>query len=310
MKDKLASPLAGIIPPLITPLLSDATLDEPSLARLLEHVIAGGVHGVFILGTTGEAPSLAAAVKRRLIESTCAIVAGRIPVLVGISETCAAESVDLAEHASRCGADAVVLAPPYYYPLSQTQLLEYLDYLTPRLTLPLFLYNQPFAGSPVFALPTLRAALQHSGIAGLKDSSGDLVYFQTLLQEFGGRDGFALLTGSEPLLAASLLLGAHGGVCGTAQLIPHLYVSLYNAATGGDLVATRELHRQVLQAAGALTGASPEPCGILPALKYALSRRGLCRDILAQPLRPLTAGQQTALQRKLDEVDVFHEVET
>src|SRR4051812_43501002 len=112
-KNKL---LEGIVPPLITPLLSHDQLNEPGLERLIEHVLAGGVHGLFILGTSGEAPSLSYRLRRELIARTCQLVAGRVPVLVGITDTSIVEALGVARSAAEAGAQAVVASTPYYFP--------------------------------------------------------------------------------------------------------------------------------------------------------------------------------------------------
>ena len=104
--------LQGIVPPLITPLSARDALDVEGLERLLDHVIKGGVSAVFILGTTGEAPSLSYRLRREMITQTVRIVSGRIPVLVGVTDTAFVESVDLAQYAADCGADAAVLTTP------------------------------------------------------------------------------------------------------------------------------------------------------------------------------------------------------
>ena len=117
--------LSGIIPPLVTPLTARDELDHNGLARLLDHVMDGGVSGVFILGTTGEAPSLSYRLRRELISTVARHVNGRIPVLVGVTDTAFVESVDLAKHACDAGADAVVLTTPYYFPAGQTELTSY-----------------------------------------------------------------------------------------------------------------------------------------------------------------------------------------
>ncbi len=164
-------PLTGIIPPLITPLHSRDALDVAGLERLVEHVLAGGVHGLFVLGTTGEAPSLSYRLRRELIERVCRQVAGRVPVLVGITDTAFVEAVHLAQFAAEAGAQALVLAPPYYFPNSQPELLEYVQHLAPELPLPLFLYNMPTHTKTIFDVETVRCAMEIPNIVGLKDSS-------------------------------------------------------------------------------------------------------------------------------------------
>jgi 4-hydroxy-tetrahydrodipicolinate synthase len=106
----------GIIPSIVTPLRERDTLDVADLERLIEHILAGGVHGLFILGTTGEGPSLSYRLRKELIERTCRLVKGRVPVLVGITNTAFQESLNVARWAADASADALVVAPPYYLP--------------------------------------------------------------------------------------------------------------------------------------------------------------------------------------------------
>ncbi len=127
----MAEPLKGIVPPLVTPLQNRDSLDEPGLERLIEHVIAGGVSGLFILGTTGEAQSLSYRLRRELITRVCQQVQNRLPVLVGITDTAFEESLHLARFAADAGATQLVLSTPYYFPAGQTELTEYIRHLVP-----------------------------------------------------------------------------------------------------------------------------------------------------------------------------------
>jgi len=181
-------PLRGIVPPMITPLRGRDELDAAGLERLIEHILAGGVSGLFILGTTGEGPSLSYRVREQLIERTCRQVAGRVPVLVGITDTAFVESLNGARWAADAGADAVVVAPPYYLPEGQPELQEYLDHLLPELPLPLFLYNMPALTKVSFELATVRRAMDDPRIVGLKDSSGNMIYFHQAVGLHQGMD--------------------------------------------------------------------------------------------------------------------------
>ena len=134
-------PLSGIIPPLVTPLKDNETLDIESLERLIEHLIAGGVHGLFILGTTGEEQSLSYDVRKQMIKESCRINKGRLPLLACITDTSIVESIKLAKVAADCGADGVVSAPPYYFATGQPELAQFYEELVPQLPLPVFLYN-------------------------------------------------------------------------------------------------------------------------------------------------------------------------
>jgi 4-hydroxy-tetrahydrodipicolinate synthase len=301
----LPRPLRGIIPPMVTPLLDRDTLDVAGLERLIEDILAGGVHGLFILGTTGEAPSLSQRLRRELIERVCEQVKGRVPVLVGITDTCFVESVNIACKAKDAGAQAVVLAPPYYFPTGQGELLEYLEHLIPELPLPLVLYNMPSYTKLVFEPETVRAAAAITGIVGIKESSGDMVYFRKLLSLLKKQPDFSLLMGHEELLAEAVLEGAHGGVCGGANLVPQLYVDLYNAAYSKDLSTVESLQKKVMQISKAIYGVGKYESSYLKGLKCALSCMGICSDFLAEPFHRFRYAERKVIRRHLEELGIM-----
>ncbi|HEX7653808.1 MAG TPA: dihydrodipicolinate synthase family protein, partial [Verrucomicrobiae bacterium] len=232
----MKAPLNGIVPPMITPLLGRDELDAAGLEKLIEHILAGGVSGLFILGTTGEGPGLSYRLRRELIERACRQVNRRVPVLVGITDTAFVESVNLARVAAEAGADSVVLAPPYYLPEAQPELQEYLDHLVRELPLPLFIYNMPALTKVHIELETVKWAMDNPRIIGLKDSSGDLAYFQAAAELIRQqRPDWPLLIGPEEKLLAALKAGGQGGVSGGANLFPLLYVKTCEAYAAGDM---------------------------------------------------------------------------
>jgi dihydrodipicolinate synthase/N-acetylneuraminate lyase len=305
----LPRPLSGIIPPLVTPLLDRDRLDGEGLERLIEHVLGGGVHGLFLLGTTGEAPGLSHRLRCELVERACAQIAGRVPVLVGITDTSFVESVEMAEHAADAGANGVVLAPPYYFPAGQPELAEYIEHIAPALPLPLYLYNMPSHTKLSFEPETIARALQIPGIAGLKDSSGQMVYFHKIRAIAAARPDFALLVGPEELLAESVLLGAHGGVCGGANLAPRLYVDLYEAARRGDLGRARELHARVMRIATTIYAVGRYGSAYLKGLKCALSCLGICEDYLAEPFQRFGPVERQRIEAHLRDLGLSREGE-
>ena len=300
----LPKPLRGIIPPMITPLLDRDTLDVAGLERLIEHILGGGVHGLFILGTTGEAPSLSSRLCYELIDRTCQLVNGRVPVLVGITDTCFTESVNTANKARDAGAQAVVLAPPYYFPAGQAELLEYLEHLTSELPLPLFLYNMPSYTKADFEPQTVRAAADINGIVGLKDSSGNMVYFHQLQSLLKDHPDFALMVGREELLAETILLGGHGGVTGGANFHPKLYVDLYDAARARDLSTVEALHEKVMRISSAIYRVGQYESSYLKGLKCTLSCLGICNDFLAEPFHRFRNTERDVIRRHLQELGI------
>jgi len=298
----MTQPLTGIVPPLVTPLRDRDTLDEPGLERLIEHVLGGGVSGLFILGTTGEGPSLSYRLRRDLIERTCRQVRGRVPVLVGITDTAVVEALDLARHAAEAGASGLVAAPPYYLPGGQPELREYLRHLVRELPLPLFLYNMPALTKVPFDLDTVRFAMDDPRIVGLKDSSGDMAYFQGAVHLLPQRPDWTLLIGPEERLLDAVLAGGHGGVSGGANLFPALYVALFEACRAGDAARAFRLHAQVLRVSSSLYRIGRHPSAVIKGIKCALSCQGVCDDFMAEPFHRFREGERALVAQRVTEL--------
>ncbi len=303
-KNRLPQPLRGIIPPMVTPLRGRDELDVAGLERLIEHILAGGIHGLFILGTTGEAPSLSHRLRHELIERTCRQVAGRVPVLVGITDTAFVECLSVARTAAETGADAVVVSAPYYFPAGQPELQDYLDHLVAELPLPLFLYNMPSHTKLTFEPETVRRAMDQPKVVGLKDSSYDMPYFHDLCALLPARPDWTLLIGPEELLAEGVLLGGHGGVCGGANLCPRLYVELYEAARDRRIDRMLELHHAVHRLIQTVYSVGQHRSSFIKSLKCALSCLGICDDFLAEPFRRFRPEQRAQVQQHLEEAGI------
>ncbi len=170
---KLTRPLQGIIPPVLTPLADRDQLDESAFDRLLNYLIAGGSSALFVLGSTGESPGQSNRLRRDVVDHACATIGQRVPLLVGITDTAFAATLQLAEYAAKAGAAALVLSPPYYFNLSQSAFLGYLERLVPLLPLPVYLYNIPSLTKLMITPETVRVAAQMPAVYGLKDSSGN-----------------------------------------------------------------------------------------------------------------------------------------
>lgn len=293
------SPLTGIVPPLVTPLTDRDTLDVTGFERLIERLIAGGVGGLFILGTTGEGPSLSYRLRREVIEVACKAAAGRVPVLVGITDTAFVESVNVAKVAADFGADAVVAAPPYYLPEGQPELIEYTRHLLPELPLPFFLYNMPSLTKVSFEVDTVRTLMDEPKIRGIKDSSGNMTYFHRLCGLARGREDWTILMGPEELLLDAVMAGGHGGVNGGANVFPELYVALNRAAAAGDMVRARALHAGVMEVSSKLYQVGRHSSAIIKGIKCALSIEGVCDDFMAEPFHRFRNEERQRVERVL-----------
>ena len=283
---------------MITPLLGRDQLDVTGLERVLERVIAGGVHGVFMLGTTGEAPSLSYRLRREVIDRTCQLVRGRVPVIVGITDTSVIEAINLARHAAAAGAQAVVTAAPYYFPEGQPELIEWAQKLVPDLPLPVFFYNMPQMTKVTFEPETVRQLTQLTGIAGLKDSSGDLNYYGKLVEVAKARPEWRVFVGPELLLVETLRLGGHGGVNGGAQIDPGLLVGLYDATLRGDQATVERLQARLVQL-GEVYKVGRHASTVIKGVKCALNLMGICSGELAEPLRAFNEPERRKVAERL-----------
>ena len=301
MKQTLVNqPLRGIIPPMVTPLLDSGELDFDGLERLIERMLLGGVHGLFILGTTGEGPNLNDRVRRALIESTCRLVAGRVPVLVCITDNCLEESVRLGEWAARCGADILVSSTPYYFVVSQEDIFRQIEFVAERVSLSLYLYNMPRMTKARFAPETVARAARLERVCGIKDSSGDLGYLAEVIAALGARPEFTVLTGPEELLRSSMAMGAHGGVNGGGNLFPELYVALYEAVAAGHENDAARLEQRVIELGGFLYTVGEAESGYLRGLKLGLELMGVCSAVMTRPFAAASAEDRALLLPRLE----------
>ncbi len=275
-------PLRGIVVPLVTPLIEPNRLDLAGLERLIEHVIKGGVNAIFVLGTTGEGPLLDEPLRYELVSKVCSQVRGRVPVLVGITDTVLASAVRLTAHAAEAGASAVVTSAPYYLKPGQPELARFVTALADRVALPLFLYNMPGHTRVTFGPDVIRQALQHPNIVGLKDSSGEMSYIHAARRLIAPRSDWSLLVGPEHLTAETVLFGGHGGVNGGANAWPELFVNLYQAASTGDLSRTNALQQQLLDF-GRIYQIGQHESAVIKGLKCALACLGICSDVMTEP---------------------------
>lgn len=293
----------GIIPPMVTPLLSDnLSLDVNGVQHLVEHLISGGVHGIFILGTTGESTSLSYTTREQLIVESCKAVNGRIPVFVGITDTSIEESVKLTLIAEKAGAAAVVAAPPYYYGLGQEELYKYYWSLADQVSLPLFLYNMPSHTKINIDVKTVVRLSEHPNVIGLKDSSANAVYFQTLCYLL--KTNFSLLVGPEEITAETVMMGGSGGVNGGANLFPKLYVALYEAALAKDFDRIAILQDLVMEISTRIYTVGSYGSSYLKGLKGALSGLGIVSGNIAPPFTSFDEKEMTKVITNIKEIQV------
>jgi 4-hydroxy-tetrahydrodipicolinate synthase len=276
--------LKGVIPPMLTPLDTEERIERSSVSRLVEHLIQGGVHGIFVLGTGGEGTALRASERRTMVEETVKAVAGRVPILVGCSAVSTQLVLEQIEQVADLAVAAAVVTPPYYYGTNdQTALAYHFRRIAEDSSLPIVIYNIPQTTHSMLAPETMAALAEMPNIIAVKDSCADMAHFRRLL-ELRPYPEFSIFQGSEVPMLDSLKLGADGLVPGSGNLAPRWLVNLYEAAKAGDWETAR-LYQEHVNAyrAGCYTGGY-----WLTALKGAADMLGLCSERCTAPLPALT----------------------
>jgi len=294
-------PLKGIIPPLVTPLISYQELDIPGLERLIEHQLSGGVHALFILGSNGEAPSLSYQLRKEYIRRTCELVNKKIPVLVGITDSAIAGSLEIADYSQKVGADAVVVAPPFYFPISDMEMLDYLETLAPGLALPFLIYNIP-SHTKKHLTEEIVTRAKELGALGIKDSSGDMLHLYSLIEKFKDSPEFSIITGTEIYLPETIMHGGHGAVPGGANMFPKLFVDLYEASVSNDLDTISLLREKVMLLYQTIYQVGNSSSRYLKGTKCVLSLMGICNDYLAPPLQRFNSDERKQIKAYIEKI--------
>ena len=290
--------------PLVTPVTAAGDVDDAALDRLIDFQLAGGVEGIFVLGTTGEGPSVPRASRARTVERTVARVEKRSLVYAGIGDTCLADSVLAGNQYLRAGVDAVVAQPPVYFPLQPHELLAYFKALLAAIEGPLIIYNIPQTTRVSIPLEILEELLGHPKFVGFKDSENDEKRHQELIRRFGGAQDFALFVGVGTLMAKGLKLGAEGIVPSVGNLIPEACHQLCASIARGD-TAEAERHADRMAAVAALYQKGRTLGQSLAALKAALHLKGLCTPHMLPPLLPVSEPELETLRAEMRQLKLL-----
>ncbi len=289
----------GVIPPVVTPLTEDYGVDFASLTRVIEHLIDGGVHGLFALGSSGEVVFHDEATRQKIIEHTLKIANGRVPVFAGCIDQATERTIANARIAQKAGVDAVVVTAPYYARTSQGEIGDHFRYVADAIDIPVVAYDIPVCVGMKLARETTVSLAREGAIAGLKDSSGDDGNFRFCLLDLADKPDFFLMTGSEIVVDNVLLMGAHGVVPGLGNVDPHGYVKLWNLCQAGDWAAARveqeRLCRLFEMVWVSQPRTSPGAAGV-GAFKTAMHQLGIISTpLMARPQRRFNEAENAAI---------------
>ena len=293
---KKAITLKGVIVPMITPFNEDLTLDLKSTRKILDTFIEANV-SLFLLGTTGESVSISEKQKLLLVKTVCEYVNERIQIFAGISGNCLSESIDQAKSFVQLGVNAVVAHLPFYYPIESDQMLLYFKQLANNVPCPLILYNIPATTKQSIPLNVIDQLSHHPNIAGIKDSERGIERLDESLKLWRHRTDFVHLMGWAVQSTYALQNGSNGLVPSTANLIPTLYLDLYESVLAGDnakaLVIQDKTNKisEIYQKGRNLSQS-------IPTLKTMMSAYGLCKPYVLPPMFNLNAREQELIKAK------------
>lgn len=275
--------LYGVVVPIVTPINSDETVDEEGLKNLVQYILEGGVHGIFVMGTTGEFPRFTIDEWRRAVAIVSETIAGKIPLYVGVSDTSTQKVIQRIEMAEDYDVSAVVITPPFYYPLSdQNEIILFYRKAAEACDIPVIVYNIPSLNPTHIHQDTWKELFKIPGIYGLKDSSGDIDDMRFLTSCARDFENISVFVGDESLYADGLLMGADGVVPSLGNVAPRLCVSLYDACIAKDMQEISELFAAVKDL-GALNSIAPSSLGAVAWKKKALELMGICKSHMTQP---------------------------
>jgi 4-hydroxy-tetrahydrodipicolinate synthase len=263
-------------------------IDESALEELVQFQVRSGVNGLFPLGSTGMGPAMEPEERKRVTQIVVGNVDGKIPVIVQVGDSNPKVSLELARHAENAGADAIACLTPFYYNPGTESIVEHYRRLTKETGLPVLVYNIPRNTGINVDARLLSQLSQIPNMVGIKDSSRDfcqlLDYLRTVPK------GFAVINGTDSYLFSAFCAGVNAGVSATANLIPELFVQLYEAYKSGDLESGRELQMRIHAVRDALS--TPPLTPLLEALKI----RGLRSGTVRSPMRPMNPSEVKTLR--------------
>ena len=288
----------GVFTALVTP-FRRGELDEAAFVALVERQIAGGVHGLVPVGTTGETSTLSHAEHRRVVELCVATAAGRVPVIAGAGSNATAEAIELSRHAKEVGADAVLAVTPYYNRPSQEGLYRHYATMAEAVDIPVVVYNVPSRTSVDITNETLARLAKLANIIGIKDATGDLP--RASLQRLTCGPDWVMLSGDDPSALGYVAHGGHGCISVTSNVAPEACAAFYNALLGGDSQTAISWQDRLVRLHKALfLDASPSPT------KFALAHLGLCADEVRLPIAPCAEAVKPAILEAMREAGVLN----
>lgn len=232
--------IRGIITPIVTPMKEDESIFEEELRNQVRRQIKAGIHGIFPLGTNGEAYILSEKEKEEVLDIVIDEVRGQVPVYAGTGCISTKETIRQSQRAEKQGADILSVITPSFAAASQEELYEHYKAVAAAVKMPIVLYNIPARTGNALAPATVARLSKIENIVGVKDSSGNFDTMLQYIEQTREVEGFHVLSGNDSLILWNLLAGGSGGIAGCANVYPRNMASIYNLYKSGDLDGSRK----------------------------------------------------------------------
>ena len=287
----------GSFTALITPFDGDS-VDYDAFTRLVEFQIQSGTHGLVPVGTTGESPTLSHEEHERVVETCIAAAKGRVPVVAGAGSNSTKEAIDLARHAEKAGATAVLVVTPYYNKPTQEGLYLHFKAINDAISIPIIIYNIPSRSVIDMSVATMARLFKLPNIAGVKDATASPVRMSQQRLALGEK--FNQLSGEDATALAFMAHGGHGCISVTSNAAPKLCAEFQRACLSGDFRKALELHDLLMPLHEALfVETNPGP------VKYAVSRLGFCKPDTRLPIAPIADSTKAIVDAALEKAGLL-----
>lgn len=286
--------IKGIIPPIITPMNEDESINEGELRRQVNRQIEHGVHGIFCFGTNGEGYILSDEEKKQVLKAVIDEADGRVPVYAGTGCVGTKATIEMSLMAEDLGADVLSIITPYFAAASQTEIFEHYQAIAEAVHTPVLVYNIPARTGINVAPDTIAKLADVDGIVGAKDSSGNFDNMLQYIEKTRGRE-FSVLSGNDSLILWNLLAGGCGGIAGCANVYPETMVSIYELFMEGKLEEARKAQDSIRSLRGCFKYGNPNTV-IKMAVKLLGYPVGSCR----KPFSYLSEEAVGVLKQVLD----------
>jgi len=288
----------GILPALVTPFTEDGKqVNDEALRNLVNHCIELGVSGVVPCGTTGEFVNLTTEEKKKVIETVIDEANGKVKVVAGTGASGTDQALEMTRYAKDAGADAALIVTPYYLKPTDRGIYEHYDTIASQVDLPIILYNIPQVTGLSLPWQIVEDLAQIPNIVAVKDSSGQLSFILAVLEKV--RDKINVLCGHDEVVVAALAAGCSGAILASANVIPDIWIQVYNALQKGDLQTARELQYKVQKIARIIAKSGPV------GTKEALNMMGMKTGPVRLPLSvggELTYEEREELRLDLEKI--------